>query len=337
MFILLAVAMTLPDAWLNQPYVPQAKWERVSTRCAMPIPTTRVVAGVPPPGLQTSVRGDMEGIPTEPGVFTFTVEVSDGCSRRMEQRQIRVMPAPILTAEAETLEFQCLQGAPSLSGGIVRVSGSAPGRAYSVDIAYNEDKPEVRWLQAAMRDGVLPTEGSALEADTLRLSINPGKLPAGSYTARLRVSTWQGANTPELLFRLRVDTPQAVLAPALAAPVPIPIVLRIAEAPSIQVIRPPLVPYADPPYFLKYQPKPLYPPPGMGTRGTGRSRVLPFPRILLPPKPAAKSEAKPTAPAPDKPAAKPVQKHEAPPERTKPSALAPPPTTAKSEKPKAAH
>ena len=180
--LLLALALSLPDALLNRPYTYDSPWVRVSSRCAMPIPATRVVAGTLPAGLQLTDRGEMLGVPTQPGKYGFTVEVSDGCSRRLEERQIRVAPAPILTAEAEELEFNCPQGAPPFSAGIVRVSGSTPGHAYSVDIL------EGPWLQATMRDGILPPENSALEADTVRLSINPAKLAPGAYTARLRLS-----------------------------------------------------------------------------------------------------------------------------------------------------
>lgn len=338
--ILLALALSLPDALLNRPYVPEARWERVSTRCAMPVPATRVIGGSLPPGLQVSGRGEVEGVPTEPGDFTFAVEVSDGCARRVEQRRIRVMPAPILLAEAETLEYHCVHGAPPFSGGIVRVSGSAPGRAYSVEIL------EGHWLRAAMRDGVLPAEGLALEADTLRLTVDPTKLSPGAYSARLRVSTWQGANTPELEFKLRVDSPQAVLTPLSVLPPPLDFrpLVQIVEAPNPRTIAPPAVERSAPPVFPKYKPRPK-PKSAVNSRTVGRSRVLPFPKITLP-APKAKEEKPGTAPKelgkepangakPEKPAPKQSakvetpkdgpQKKENPPERTKPSAMPPAP------------
>lgn len=364
MFHLALLAIALPDALLNRPYVPEARWERVSTRCAMPIPTTRVVGGALPPGLQMTGRGDVEGLPTEPGLFAFTVEISDGCSKRLEQRQIRVMPAPILVAEAETYEYQCLQGTPAFSGGLVRISGSAPGRAYTVDLL---DAP---WLKAAMRDGVIPAEGLALEADTLRLTVDPGMLRPGLYTARLRVSTWQGANTPELLFKLRIDSPATVLTPLTVLPTPVNFQPRvqIVEAPSPRSIEPPTVAHVAPPKFPKYipKPKPKPLPAASHHHGFGRSRVLPFPKVTIPksapnpeekPKPEAKTEQKkeeskkaepkkeeakkqqpkPEAKPPAKPEAKQAKapepkqapKKEAPPERTKPSAMPPPAPAAK--------
>lgn len=320
--LLLAVLVALPDALLNRPYAPEPAWERAGTRCAMPIPVTRVVAGELPAGLGVSGRGAIQGTPTEPGLFRFTVELSDGCSRRLEQRQLRVMPAPILSVEAESLEFHCPQGAPAFSGGIVRVSGSAPGRAYSVDIL------DGAWLEATMREGVLPGEGASLESDTLRLSINPSKLAPGSYSARLRLSTWQGANAPELFFRLRVDSPQSIFGPIVASPSPIPIVYQIAEAPNAQSITPPHIAIPDPPRFPVYDSKrkPESKSSKIGARGPTRSRILPFPKVTIPPKPAAKPDDKD------------VKKTEAPPERTKPSAMpAPPVAAAKNEKPKAVH
>ncbi|MBL8241236.1 MAG: putative Ig domain-containing protein [Bryobacterales bacterium] len=362
MFALLLLA--LPDALLNRSYSPDPTWERVSIRCAMPIPASRVVAGEFPRGLTLSPRGDISGVPTVPGVYSFTVELSDGCSRRLEQRQLRVMPAPMLLAEAAETDFHCPLGSPAFSAGIVRVSGSAPGRAYSVDIISNE----ANWLEASMAAGTLPAEGLALEADTLALRINPAKLAPGAYTARLRVSTWQGANTPELHFRLRVDSPQAILARVAPPPAPMPIEFRIVEAPSPLTVVPPRQPHVDPPYFPKYipKPKPLPRPAGGAGRSVGRSRVLPFPKVIIKDVPAAakpdakkpeskKPEDKKTAEnkpaekkaaekkepeakvakAPEKPKAiekpKAMEKKEAAPERTKPSAM--PPPTAKGAKP----
>jgi len=310
--LLLALALSLPDALLNRPYTYDSPWVRVSSRCAMPIPATRVVAGTLPAGLQLTDRGEMLGVPTQPGKYGFTVEVSDGCSRRLEERQIRVAPAPILTAEAEELEFNCPQGAPPFSAGIVRVSGSTPGHAYSVDIL------EGPWLQATMRDGILPPENSALEADTVRLSINPAKLAPGAYTARLRLSIWQGANTPELLFRLRVDSPQTIFAPLTPKLAPSQIIYQLVEIPQVQVITLPPVSRPDPPRFPLHQPKSgtAAKSSHSGLAGPGRSRVLPFPKVTITPRPPSKPKAEP------------------PPERTKPSAM---PPTAQVEKPKPAH
>lgn len=312
--LLLVLALALPDALLNRPYRAEPVWERAGTRCSMPIPVTRVAAGELPAGMHVSGRGEVQGIPTEAGLYEFTVEVSDGCSRRLEQRQIRVMPAPILAVEAEGLEFRCPQGAPAFSAGNIRVSGSAPGRAYTVDIV------DGAWLQATMRDGVLPAEGSSLDADVLRLSINPSKLAPGTYSARLRLSTWQGANAPELLFQLRVDSVQAIfgpLAPTLIAP---PIIYQIIETPNAQSLIPPPRVFPAPPIFRpSYPSRPAPPKPaGFGSRTPGRSRILPFPKVILPPKIPVKPEA--------------------PPVRTKPSAMPPPPASAaKGDKPKAAH
>jgi hypothetical protein len=278
----------------------------------MPIPATRIVDGALPPGVELSPRGTFDGVPTTPGTFEFTVEISDGCSARRQQRRLRVVPAPILLAEAESLEFHCPQGALPFSGGLVRVSGSAPGHPYSVDLVFPEDKP---WLAASLREGRIPTESSAFDADTLSLTINASKLAPGLYSARLRVSAWQGANAPELLFRLRVDSPQSVFAPIAAPPQPIPVTLFIAEAPSPILLSPPQTPRRIAPLFPKYVPKPKSTSQRgkAGAFSPGRSRVLPFPKVTITPakpepppertKPAAMPPAKPSAMPPAKPAA----------------------------------
>lgn len=311
---LFVLALALPDAWLNRPYLGEAAWQRAGGRCLAPVPLTRFVAGNLPAGLHVSTRGEVRGTPTEPGLYEFTVETSDGCNKHLDQRTIRVLPAPMLVAEADVQEFHCPQGSAPFAAGLVRVSGSAPGRAYNVEIV---DGP---WLQASMRDGAVPAEGSSLEGDLLRISIDPSKLAPGNYVARLRVSTWQGVNTPELQFRLRVDSARAIFAPLTPAKEPVQIVYQIIEAPNAQSVVPPPVALPAPPLFPRYLPKPAAPANtgGAGLRAPGRSRILPFPKIVLPPKAPPKTEAAP--------------------ERTKPSAMPPPEAHApKGEKPKAGH
>ena len=186
-----------------------------------------------------------------------------------------------------------------------------------------------------MRDGRIPAEGSAFEADTLRLTVDPTKLAPGAYTARLRVHTWEGANTPELEFKLRVDSPYAVLTPLTVLPTPVDFRPRvqIIEAPSPRTVSPPPAERPAPPTFPKYKPRPK-PKPAAHTHSVGRSRVLPFPKVVIPPpkpkdeKPATPAkepakDAKQEKPAPKQTAKAELPKKEAPPERTKPSAMPP--------------
>ena len=313
MVVIVVMAALLPDAWLNQPYRSEARWQSVSARCGQPIPLARLAGGRLPAGLRLNAKGEPEGIPTEPGTYRFTVELSDGCSRRTEERELRVQPAPILTAEAETGEFRCPQGAPPFAAGAVRVSGSAPGRPYTVEIL------DGAWLRATMRSGAIPTESSGFDADRLQLWVEPAKLVPGVYRARLRVSTWEGANAPELLFTLRVDAVQSILTPASSVtPLPVPLTLPVIELPSPQTIVPPAVNRPAPPKLSTARPKAAVRQNG-GSPIPPRSRVLPFPNVKLP------ERATPPEPA-----------KETPPERTKPSAM-PPPAAAAKGKPPAAH
>jgi HAMP domain-containing protein len=196
---------------------------------------------------------------------------------------------------------------------------------------------------AAMRDGRIPPEQSSLEADTLRLTVDPTKLTPGVYSARLRLHTWQGANTPELEFKLRVDSPQTILTPLTVLPAPVEFQPRvqIIEAPSPRAVAPPAVDRPAPPSFPKHKPRPKPQPSAKHTHAIGRSRVLPFPKVTIPaPKPKQEKPASPTKePAKDAKQEKPAPKQtakaeppkpapakkEAPPERTKPSAMPPAP------------
>ncbi len=324
--MILALALLLPDALLHRPYFPEPGYTPVNSRCPMPVASVRLTAGQLPPGLRLTPRGELEGIPVSPGEFPFTLEFSDGCAVRHEVRTIRVIPAPILTAEAEVLDFHCPFNAPDYPGGIVRVSGSVPGRPYRAEVLYPEAKGDP-WLKVSMRDGAIPSEGQALESDLLLLSIHPGRLPEGTYLARLRVSTWQGANTPELEFRLRIDTAQSVFAKLTAFKSPVSILEPVLAPPSVQTISPPRIPQTGAPVFPKHQPRPkpaAKPGPPAG-RSSSRSRVLPFPKVIIqspattaaPAKTLVQSHAKGPTPTPSKP-------KEPPPARTKPSAMPPP-------------
>lgn len=291
--MLLALLLAFPDALLQRPYNVPAPWERVSNRCPVPVATTRVVAGSLPPGLRISAKGAVEGVPVEAGDYAFTVEISDGCSRREEPRHIRVTPAPILLAETETLEYQCIQGAPPFAAKIVRVSGSSPGLPYSLDMQYLDNGAASPWLFASMRSGALPANGESLEADMLSMTIDPGKLPAGDYRARLRLSAWQGANAPELHFRLRIDSPLTVLTPIAAPLQPMEPRIPIPEPPSVSSIVPPqpVRPQTAAPNKPKTRPasKPASEPRHLTP---ARSRILPYPKVVIP-----KRKTRPAAPA----------------------------------------
>ncbi|MBI2689277.1 MAG: putative Ig domain-containing protein [Acidobacteria bacterium] len=309
--MLLALLLSFPDALLNRPYVPEVRTERASARCPSPAIAIRLAGGALPPGMTLTGRGELEGTPTKPGQYSFHIEVFDGCLRRIEERHLRVIHAPILIAEAAVREFRCVHGAPPFSAGIVRVSGSAPGRAYNADVL------DGNWLRTAMREGELPSAASAFESDALQLTIDPGNLPPGDYSARLRVSAWQGANAPELLFRLHVDSPQSVF-----APIPLPMATATAlppiDLPNVQIVLPPplIIPEPPAPQRPYMQPKPGSAGKGSRIQSNGRSRVLPFPKVTIPRKPAATGTA---------------------PERTKPAAMPPPEPAAPHAKPKAAH
>jgi len=247
--------------------------------------------------LTIDARGAWQGTPTEPGRFSVLVEVNDGCARRREVRSIEVAPAPVLTVDADKLDYSIIQGAPPFDASLVRVSSSAPGVAYRVEPI---DAP---WLQYEQREGATPADGRAFEADTVRLRIDASKLPSGDHKARVRFTTWRGANAPELTVALHV----APAIPALPRVEPRP--MMIAE-PAISFVEiaepvhttPPVVTPPPAPSFPKAQPKPVR---RAGHGGPVRSRVLPIPKVVLPPpKPAAK---------------------EPPPERTKPSAMPPAP------------
>ncbi len=282
-------------AIVHQPYVGDPEPIRVSGRCANVAPYVRPVGGDLPPGLTIDGRGAWQGTPTEPGRYSVLVEVSDGCARRREVRSIEVSPAPVLTVDADRLEYKIIQGAPPFDASLVRVSSSAPGVAYAVEPI------NAPWVHFEQREGVTPADGRAFEADTVRLRIDASKLPSGEYKARVRFTTWRGANAPELILALHVAPALTALPSAEPRPISIaPPAISFVEIAEPVRITPPEVTVPPPPHFPKAPPKVVRKP---GNGGPIRSRILPIPKVVLPPpKPAAKEPA---------------------PERTKPSAMPP--------------
>lgn len=282
-------------AIVHQSFIGPPEPIRVSSRCAISAPYVRPVGGDLPPGLTIDGRGAWHGTPTEPGYFSVLVEISDGCTRRREVRSLEVLHAPVLTVDADRLDYSIIQGAPPFDASLVRVSGSTPGVSYSVEPL------NAPWLQFEQREGAIPADGRAFEADIVRLRIDGSKLPTGDHRARVRFTTWRGANAPELTVNLHVapaasGLPTVELKPMMIAAPAISFV-EIAEPVSIS---PPAVTPPSAPAFPKVRSKSSRRP---NAGGPVRSRVLPIPKVVLPPpKPAPKDSL---------------------PERTKPSAMPP--------------
>ena len=287
--------MFFVPAFLHHPYIGEPEPIRVSGRCAIVAPYVRPVGGDLPPGLTIDARGAWQGTPTEPGHFSVLVEISDGCARRREVRSIEVLPAPVLTVDADQLNYKMIQGAPPFEASLVRVSSSTPG------VAYNVEPIDAPWLRFEQREGAIPADGRAFEADTVRLRIDASKLPPGEHKARVRFTTWRGANAPELMLSLHVAPATSAFPRTEPLPMKItPPAISFVEIAAPIHISPPGVTPPPPPHFPKAQSKPIRKP---GNGGPIRSRILPIPKVVLPPpKPAAK---------------------EPPPERTKPSAMPP--------------
>lgn len=313
---MLPLLLLLPDAILHQPYRPEPEQAPISVRCPQPLPAARLVDGSLPPGLSLAARGSLSGIPQVPGTYRFTLEYSDGCSRQLRDRTLRVVPAAVLVVESEQLSFETVEGAPPFTVLPVRVSGSLPGIPYRAEIL---DAP---WLGAAPRSGSIPPEGVGLEADIIRLQVTPKGLPPGRFQGRLRVSAWGAANAPELNFILTVRAYRDLIPEIMPGSLSAPRSESIVVPPPSSIV-PPAIPHTIAPLFPKAG---HHRTPSRAPSAPTRSRVLPYPKVQLRPPVSVPKQQKAASPEP-------------PPERTKPSAMPPAGTQSKhaAEKPSPAH
>lgn len=268
----------LPMARVGTPYLPGPLLIESSGRCPVGATGIRLVDGGLPAGLSLNGAGYLQGTPSQPGRFGFTVELRNGCSRALEQLVLEVGVAPMLWVSAPALTFSCERGGPPPEPQRVMVFGNQPGLAYQMTAA------GAPWLEIRPRRGMLPPPGSALESDAVDLFVHPEKLDSGVYHATVHTFAF-GANaaastTVHLTVKPAGTGWDAIRTMPMPEPPPptnsIPIVI---VPPAVLQPPPPTAPKpirrkptaaAKPP-----QPKPITVP-------ITRSRVVPVPKVTLP-------------------------------------------------------
>jgi len=185
----------LPWGVVDKPYSPPPLETRSSGACPSGGVGFAVVSGTLPPGIQFSRLGALRGTPLRTGSWEIAVRVSNECTWTARHFVLVVTGAPVLTVSPQRLVFE--QGFNEQE---LRVSSTWPRLNYSVTTS-------VPWLKAEPARGFTPREGSGLDADFVRVIVDPKGLSPGRHTAQLAFSAWQAATQPMVEV-------QVVIAPA---------------------------------------------------------------------------------------------------------------------------
>ena len=186
----------LPWAIVGQPY--RAEMDTgLDDRCLAADVRLTLVNGSLPSGLTLNVFG-VEGTPRAVGRFQFTLRAANQCIAIEKTIELFVTGKPVLDVSPGELAFEYHMGGPAPKAQVVLVASTWPGLPYSVNANGTE------WVQAEPGSGVTPDSGSALRGDAVTVRIHPEKLNPGIYRTAVVVSTWMGANAPEIPVTLKI-------------------------------------------------------------------------------------------------------------------------------------
>jgi hypothetical protein len=169
----------------------------VDGRCSNSDASLSVVSGALPKGVELLSFG-LDGAPAEMGLFRFVLRAENPCGSDTRALELLVTARPILRAAPEQLTFEWRANGPPPEVRTIRVTSTWPDLPYSVR-AEGAD-----WLIAWQERGATPGAKSALSADVVTIRVDPSKLAPGVYRASLILSTWQGADAPEIPIVLTV-------------------------------------------------------------------------------------------------------------------------------------
>lgn len=186
----------LPWAIVGQPYRAEIN-AGLDDRCVWADVRLRLTGGSLPRGLVLGVFG-VEGTPREPGRFQFTIRAANQCIATEKTIELFVTGKPVLEVSGGELAFEYRVGGELPKARTAQVASTWPNLPYAVTTSGAE------WVEAQPAKGLTPDNGSALRGDALAVRIHPEKLNPGTYRTTVIVSTWMGANAPEIPITLKV-------------------------------------------------------------------------------------------------------------------------------------
>jgi hypothetical protein len=186
----------LPRAIKGAPYHAELT-TAVSGRCPNGDVRLTVGPGKLPKGLELFSFG-IQGTPRQMGRFRFTLRAANGCAADTKTFDLEVTGKPILLVFPANLVFECHAGSEAPPEEIIRVQGSWPNLAYSIDTS------PAPWLKMEPFAGKTPDSESVLTGDRVRVGVDPAKLAPGMYHATLKFYASGSENAPTVEVTLKV-------------------------------------------------------------------------------------------------------------------------------------
>ena len=159
-----------------------------------------LAGGSLPRGLRTTDHG-IGGVPTEMGVFRFSIGARNTCAATTRAFRLLVTGRPVLRAVPERIEFTVSPDSPPDSQ-IALISSTWPGLAYTLST------PDGAWLTLRQAAGATPEPGSAFTGDRATVTAIPMKLAPGVHRGTLLVSA-RNADSIKIEVTVTVDMPKA--------------------------------------------------------------------------------------------------------------------------------
>jgi uncharacterized protein (TIGR03437 family) len=161
-----------------------------------------------PPGLTLAQSGLLSGTPTTTGSYSFTIQVVDA-NQNAGTKTFQIMigqGTSSFVISPLSLQFSGPSGgdAPGQEN-IVITSAGAPV-SFTAQVDDGNGGPAPAWIQATPAKGTTP--------GAVHVSILPNTLPAGTYTARIRIGPGAVTNIP-VTYTISAPAPKLSLTPSL--------------------------------------------------------------------------------------------------------------------------
>lgn len=180
----ISTASPLPAAMLGVPYS-----QTVSASGGLGPYSFYLLTTPAPQGLTISTAGVLNATFQALGSVTFTVQVIDANNNAATKTFTLTVNAPTqqLTVSPQSLQFTESAGGELPGPQNITLSGGAAGSSYKIQTDDEQGGTAPSWLK------VTPASGSVPGA--VHVSVGANTLPAGSYSARVRITVSSGAST----------------------------------------------------------------------------------------------------------------------------------------------
>lgn len=161
-----------------------------------------------PPGITLDKSGVLSGTPTTPGAYSFTVQVVDSSQNAGTKTfQLTIGAATqSFVVSPLSLQFSGPFGGDVPSGQNVVISSTGAPTAFTAQVDDGNGGPAPGWLQVTPLKGTTP--------GALHVSLLSNTLPAGTYTARIRIGPGLVTNVA-VTYTVTAAAPKLSITPSL--------------------------------------------------------------------------------------------------------------------------